>query len=344
MTYTENTTLTADRPYLIYDSLVVAEGVTATLQPGVTLYFHKHASLIVLGNIKAKGTLEKPIVFRGDRLDSIYANVTLAYDRIPGQWDGIYFGASSFDNEFEQVIVKNTTSGLFFHESTPDNLKIRIHNSQITNSQGSLLTAVNCRIEASNSEFTNAAENTVCLIGGFYQFTHCTIANYMKLAPRKRVAALVLSDTAKINNRSVHLPIRQAAFDNCIVDGSLHDDTTKLYRGEIAFFTKENRPEGGDGFNYRFNACLIQTKKITDNSRFVQCIFNRKPIYIRTGGEDHAYAFDFRLANQSVGISGADRTITALYPTDRHGVDRLNNHTGPSIGAYEYVYQKEKEN
>ena len=156
--------------------------------------------------------LEKPIVFRGDRLDSIYANVTLAYDRIPGQWDGIYFGASSFDNEFEQVIVKNTTSGLFFHESTPDNLKIRIHNSQITNSQGSLLTAVNCRIEASNSEFTNAAENTVCLIGGFYQFTHCTIANYMKLAPRKRVAALVLSDTAKINNQSMHLPIRQTTF------------------------------------------------------------------------------------------------------------------------------------
>ncbi len=342
VTYTENTTLTANRPYLIYDSLVIAEGVTVTLQPGATLYFHKHANLIVSGNIKAKGTREKPIVFRGDRLDSIYTNVTLAYDRIPGQWGGIYFGASSLDNEFEQVIVKNTTSGLFFHESTSDNLKIRIRDSQITNSQGNLLTAVNCRIEVSNSEFTNAAENTVFLIGGSYQFTHCTIANYMKLAPRKRVAALVLSDTAKINNRSVHLPIRQAAFDNCIIDGSLHDDTTKLYRGEISFFTKDNRPEGGDGFNYHFNSCLIQTKKITDNPRFVQCIFNRRPTYIRTGSEDDAYAFDFRLANKSVGISGADRAVTARYPTDRYGVGRLNNTTGPSIGAYEYVYQEEK--
>ena len=84
VTYTENTTLTADRPYLIYDSLVIAEGVTATLQPGAILYFHKHASLIVSGNIKAKGTLEKPIVFCGDCLDSIYAQTTLAYDRMPG--------------------------------------------------------------------------------------------------------------------------------------------------------------------------------------------------------------------------------------------------------------------
>lgn len=341
VTYTESTTLKADRPYLIYDSLVIAEGVTVTVEPGAGFYFHNKASLIVSGTLKAIGTRERPIVFRGDRLDSIYANVTLAYDRIPGQWNGIYFRASSFENEFEQVIVRNSTSGLYFYESTPDKSKIRIHDSQITNSRENLLTAVNCRIEASNSEFTNATENTVCLIGGSYQFTHCTIANYMTLAIRKGIPALVLADTVKINKEPRYFPLRQAYFDNCIIDGNSQKDTTNKYKGEIYLLTKNSR-EGGEAFNYRFNSCYIQTKKVTNNPRFTNNVFGDKPTYIKSGGKDNAYAFDFRLANKSVAISGADRTVSERYPKDRYGVGRLNNNTGPSLGAYEYVYQEEK--
>ena len=38
-----DTRLVADKPYQIFDSLVVAEGATLTLDPGVTLYFHDGA-------------------------------------------------------------------------------------------------------------------------------------------------------------------------------------------------------------------------------------------------------------------------------------------------------------
>ena len=160
-TYTENTTFTADRPYLIFDSLTVGPGVTLTLAPGATLCFHHQAKLIVAGTLKAIGTQAQPITLRGARLDSIYANVTLPYDRVPGQWGGIRFESTSFENELEYTDVRNTSFGLDFQPSTPDRRKIRIHNSRVTNSSGDLLTAVNCHIEASGSEFTNAGGNTV---------------------------------------------------------------------------------------------------------------------------------------------------------------------------------------
>ena len=46
-----DTRLVADKPYQIFDSLVVAEGATLTLDPGVTLYFHDGANLVVHGRL-----------------------------------------------------------------------------------------------------------------------------------------------------------------------------------------------------------------------------------------------------------------------------------------------------
>jgi hypothetical protein len=36
----------------------------------------------------------------------------------------------------------------------------------------------------------------------------------------------------------------------------------------------------------------------------------------------------------------ADRTIATQYPVDRYGINRLTSADGPTIGAYEYVYQE----
>jgi len=343
-TYTENTTLTADRPYLIFDSLIVSPGVTLTLAPGATLCFHHQAKLIVAGTLKAIGSQARPITLRGDRLDSIYANVTLPYDRVPGQWGGIRFESTSFENELEYTDVRNTSFGLDFQPSTPDRRKIRIHNSRITNSSGDLLTAINCHIEASGSEFTNAAGNTVCLIGGRHRFAHCTLANFIVLTTRQGAPTLILADTARIDNTPHHYPLTEARFDNCLIDGSISGDTTRTYRGEIALISRNGDTAGSDAFNYRFTTCYILTKAITNNTRFDRCLFgfSQKPIYLKSGTRKQAYAYDFRLANKSVGIGAADRTVAAEFPTDRYGVSRLTGSTAPTIGAYEHAHQPEE--
>lgn len=362
--FNRDTTLTAERPYLVYDSVMIPEGVTVSIEKGASFYMHNHAKWLIDGTIKANGTQEAPITFRADRLNRF--STTLSYDEVSAQWEGLFFGANSFDNELNYTLIRNGISGLTCEESTPDRKKIDIRHSQIKNMDGNVLWAVNCHIEASDTEFSNASDHLVMLSGGKYQFTHCTLANYMRPAMMSNsagrfIACLTLADNieyTKENNEKEtrNFPLQQAYFDNCIIDGNQSADTTKRYRGEIRFSTDSINMSGNDEqFNYRFNHCVIKTGKI-ESERFRQSIFvkdlknndsKESLLYIKSSEkslEDNSlydYIYDFRLANESVGIGKADRSISERYPTDRYGVNRLTSESGPSIGAYEYVPQEE---
>ena len=58
----------AGKPYVIFDTMRVAAGVTLTIEPGVTLHFHDKAAMAVDGTLKAVGTREKRIHFRCERI------------------------------------------------------------------------------------------------------------------------------------------------------------------------------------------------------------------------------------------------------------------------------------
>ncbi|MDR2681383.1 MAG: hypothetical protein LBC47_11305 [Tannerella sp.] len=350
-TFAANTTLTAERPYLVYDSIMIPEGVTVNIEQGASFYMHSKAKWLIDGTIKANGTQEKPVVFRGDRLNNY--SFLISYDNIPAQWDGLFFGASSFENELHYTLIRNGISGLTFKKSTPDRKKMTISNSQIKNMDGNVLRSENCHIEASNTEFSNASRYLVMLAGGKYQFSHCTMANYMPGSFISNLSGrfekcLVLSDSiAGGEDNSEKFPLQQAYFDNCIIDGSMPADTTVLYSGEIDFLTGENYLNGHDEqFNYRFNHCVMKTKK-TENGRFNEVLFAESPKYMKSSGKNrddkYDFVFDFRLDDESAGIGKADRSISEQYPVDRMGVNRLTGENGPSIGAYEYVPQKKED-
>ncbi|GHV03988.1 hypothetical protein FACS189416_1390 [Bacteroidia bacterium] len=333
---TQDTVWPSDRPYLIYDSVTVDPGVTLTIEKGAILYMHDKAKWIVNGTLKAIGTLEEPVIFRGDRFDNLTEKIP--YDRVPNQWDGLFFGTGSFDNEMEHTIVRNGRNGLTFAESLPEQTKIRITNSQITNMGDSLLTAVNCRIEAVNTEFSNASKSVVWLTGGTTRFIHCTLANYFVVNPgRKDNAMLTLS------NKS--FPLSEASFDNCIIDGS-------HYGRELSI----DLPEGAK-FSYRFNHCAINTKEVEDTAfvsvQFLQVSYSSPNYYKSIGTAENGLFYDFRLdlmkdkankplENQPI-IGKADPAIATQYPLDRFGIDRTTSEDGPDIGAYEYVPEAENE-
>ena len=363
VTFESDTTLSAEKPYLVYDSVMIPEGVTVNIEKGASFYMHKNAKWIINGAIKANGVQDEPVTFRGDRLNKL--STTISYDNVSAQWNGLFFGASSFGNELNFAMIRNGISGLTFEESTPDMKKVEIKNSQVTNMDGNVLWAVNCHIEASNTEFSNASNYLVMLSGGKYQFTHCTMANYMpsamisnnntRFAPSLTLADNIVYVDEDKNEDLRIFPLQEAYFDNCIIDGRyITVDTTKKYSGEIMFSSENDYTDGNDEqFNYRFNHCVMKTKKV-DNERFNEVVFmeNTKTesvLYIKSNEKikddndsNYDYVFDFRLANESAGIGKADRNISELYPADRYGVSRLTTENGPSIGAYEHVPQEEE--
>ncbi|MFS2884455.1 hypothetical protein [Parabacteroides distasonis] len=332
VTITKDSILTVNRPYLIYDSLVIAKGVSLNIEKGATFYMHDKASLIVHGSMNALGTLDEPITFRGDRLDYILNDI-LPYDRTPGQWGGITFKADSYGNVWDNVIVRNGTSGVYCEPSTPDRPKIKINNSQITNMGSDLFFAINCDVIATNTEFSNAGGSVLTLVGGKYYFAHCTMANYMSLTKREMASETVPLDSKclyLLNNVTVDgngpYPITQAYFDNCTIDGS---------------YDVELKADGSTDFDYRFNHCALKAKE-SSSDHFKEVLFIKKtPSYRKVGGKQNKYTYDFRPDSVSTtGVGKADPEITKNYPIDRYGVNRLTSSNGPTIGAYEFVQEE----
>lgn len=327
---TQDTHFTAERPYLIYDSLVIAPNVTLNIDPGAIFYMHDAAKVIAYGTLQAKGTRDKPIVFRGDRLDFILNDI-LPYDRTPSQWGGIFFRPESYNNIMDNVIVRNGKTGLTFEKSSPDESKLKLSNSQITNMGENLFSAFNCNIEVTNTELTNAGGGVAVLIGGDYRFIHCTLANFMTLTKRD-MSCLTMANNA--NDEAYPL---KATFDNCIIDGSF-DAGKENYKGEINLAI-----DGTAAFDYQFNHCVIKTLG-SNNDQFKDVLFtNTSPSYRLRGGEKNQYRFDFRPDSATtLGVGKADLFVTQQYPVDRYGVNRLTN-DGPDIGAYEFVPKEENE-
>ena len=71
----------------------------------------------------------------------------------------------------DNVIVRNGKTGLTFEKSSPDESKLKLSNSQITNMGEHLFSARNCKIEVTKTELTNAGGGVVVLIGGNYCFS-----------------------------------------------------------------------------------------------------------------------------------------------------------------------------
>ena len=85
---TTNTTWTiANSPYVINQDLNVTSGVTLTIEPGVIVKFKKNKSLTISGNLVAKGTASKPIVFTADTASPSH-----------GHWKGFLFRGSAYSS------------------------------------------------------------------------------------------------------------------------------------------------------------------------------------------------------------------------------------------------------
>lgn len=317
VTIEENTRFTAERPYVIFDSLKVAAGATLTVDPGAKLLFHDKALMTVDGTLHAIGTPDKKIDMRGDRLDNVLPDVE--YDIMSGQWRGVNITAESYDNRLEYVDMRSTEVGLVLDScANSDRTKLTMLNSWLHNSRHNVLQAQNAKINATGCVFSEAAGATVLLSGGDVNFLQCTFANnYLFTAISLPLVTLVHVLPDEENDTDKTSPLMKARFDNCILYG-IPDDLN------IGDFT---------GADVLFRYCSFKSKGENDDN-FTDCLWDTDPMF-RTIREE--YYFNYRLQDDSpVKSAGDPALLTPASMTDMDGVNRLQ-YGNPSLGAYQYV-------
>lgn len=325
-TITQDTTIRFEKPILIYDSIYVKKGATLNIEKDVKLYFHNNAKVVVDGTINARGTIDQPIIFRGDRMDNLFTLVP--YDRVPGQWQGIFVDSLSFNNYFENVHIRNMSGGIVFKRSNPNTLKATFVNTKVHNSTSDGIFAEECWIEGRNSLFTNSVGYTLNLVGGQYEFTHCTVANHFSWRSMFRQGkALMLSNT--VNDSDGELsprPLTQANFLNCIISGSSANEYT-LNEKNVTF-------------SYFFKNSVIRAREI-ESSAFLNVIFKdpklKKTSAMQEGTTNkYDYLFNFELDSISPAIGIGDASISSTIPFDIRGVSRLQDGYSDA-GCYEWI-------
>lgn len=329
-----NTVYDAVRPYRVLDSLTVEKGDTLTLEAGTRFLFHSNAFLRVDGTLICNGTLDKPVVLRGDRMDMMIEGQP--YDRIPGQWEGVHFTSASYGNKMNYCDIHGAHNGIVCDSSDVSVEKLRLENSIIHNMRKNALCFYNTKAVVGNCQITNANLYCVDLYGGDVEFIHCTIARfYLFIGSSLRGVALHYANYVG----DVPYPIVGACFRNCLITGFREDEIM----GETATGFEDV------DFNYGFYSCLINTPEVDDDPQIENCLFDnsksdvcREKNFVDYFNEETLLS-SFSLVEKSQAIGNGDVSVSRnSYPYDRLGVPRLSDGMS-DIGCYEFVPSESNE-
>jgi hypothetical protein len=312
-------TWTSGKPYLVYESAMIDTGSTLTLEPGTKVYFHRNSELVVAGTMISEGTAEQPVVFQGDRLEEDYKD-------IPGQWNGIWIMPNSKENRIDHTLIKNAVVGLQVDSiNDPSSPMLTLSNSRILNMSYAGILAGGSRIEAYNNVIANCGSYAVALMGGTYDFTHCTMANYWTGNLRHQSSLYLGNYTHLMHQPSHFRELKRAQFTNCIIYGNRESELD---------FDLENTGSPA----YHFSHCLIRTgpDMNTSGDAFNQIIENQDPLF-RAVEENN-----YRLDSLSPAIDQGDIPAGAQYPLDILNNSRTSD-AAPDLGAYEFLPGEETE-
>ncbi len=185
------------KPIVIFGALIVPEGLTLTLRAGTTLYIHDDAYIDIYGTLIAEGTESRPVTLRGYRLDNMLSY--LPYDRVSGQWAGLWFNESSYDNRLTYTDIHSAFNGVVLLDSiVNDRTKLTLDHSRVHNSQGYGIAAFASNITANDCQFTNALYNCFYTDGGTVDLNNCTFAQYYPFDAAREEALAYASASAPL--------------------------------------------------------------------------------------------------------------------------------------------------
>lgn len=297
-----NTTWSAGRPYVLLDTLLVAEGCQWNIEKGVRIFANPNALVLIAGSMEAKGTSDERILFTNSRQDADYINA-------PGQWGGIVFAENSHDNLISHTDIRNAVNGIYLGSPDDDDIPdLVLDHCKIENMSGMGIISFTSDIYAYNTLINNCGVHLAGhFAGGNYRYEHCTFANFSFDFFRED-PAMVFSDFVEIGDQQFSDDI-SIELTNNIIWGSLAD--------EIVL---------GNAGNKLFEIIAINNIiRTTDDGYQDSNIINEDPRF-----EDPAN-YEYELDTLSPAKNaGLDIGIT----TDLLGIDRDSS---PDIGAYERI-------
>lgn len=330
-------TWTADKPYLIYNSVLVAPNTKLTIEEGCQLHFHGGSRMYVAGTLVSKGTPENMVTFKHDRLES-------DFDEEAGQWEGIHFLRGSYKNYIYYTVIENSIVGVRVDSlpvqvaggvefNTPSGIhdtfgiepNVLIENSIIRNITSSGIVGITAVIEGRNLLVYNCGQHNVQMeFGGIYDFDFCTFVNMQTNTSVGHKSPIVRMGNYNLANNAYQVAgVLDVNFTNSIIYGHL-DDEIEL----------DTIPLDGAEVKYRFQNTLIKrNEQVLDSNMLIQVIEDQDPLFA-----DYTVN-DYSLQDSSAAINAADRTITYdLYSrgveVDLYGNLRIVNYDA-DLGAIE---------
>ncbi len=297
---TRNTTFTADRPYVVRDSLWVLPTATLTLAPGTELYFDNRASLLVDGTLRAQGAPDERVVLNHIRNDGNFLDAL-------GQWEGVLFGPESKDNSLNFATIRNANVGVGIASTDNDAIPdVTLANVIIENMAGYGIFTIETDIDLYNTVIINCAQGAIRGIGrAYYRLRHCTILEddppYFREDDQPLLA--FSPDAESVSTQEFSLQII-----NTIVAGYLDQELGLDVPKPI----------------------LLQNTLVNslDTSSANANLYNQDPMFSGEPG------FEYRLDSLSPAVdAGRDIGI----PEDIEGNPRDAN---PDLGAYEFVSEQ----
>ncbi|MDO6596948.1 hypothetical protein Q4512_08475 [Oceanihabitans sp. 2_MG-2023] len=328
---TDELTFTNQKPYVIYGYAAVPNNETLNIEAGARVHFHANSGLLVSegASLQVNGELstdqeilENQVIFESDRLEPAFANV-------PGQWGTIWLLDGSRNNIINYATILNAAVGVL-SEGNPDSIidNLTITNSQIYNSSNFGVLGRNTSISAENLVINNAGQTSfAATLGGRYNLTHCTIANYWSSSFRQ-FPALLINNFQETEDATFVANLTEANFNNCIIYGN---DNPEFIIDEIE--------DAALVFNFKFTNCLVRFSDTNntfsganydfdDTTKYENIIFNQEPDFRDSSANDLIIGDDSAANNQG------NTTFASQVPLDILGVNRT---ASPDLGAYQHI-------
>lgn len=298
---------TSNKPIVIYDSILVPKGCTLTIEAGTQVHNYNKSVILVQGTLIVNGTIDKPVVFQGTRLDD-------DYKELPGQWIGIRFLPGSTGNKITGAIIKNGYIGIEV-DSLPGAGKYGLELKQTTIRNMSAVGVLNytASVYMENCLVSHCGLFTfVGELGGNYELLHNTFSVQSTTTGRKDPGFYLSNAPGRDSKGNIlyKFPLSYKVQNN-IIYGAL-DDEILLYED----------PEGIPVTDKTLSTCLLKTKNL--NLAINGNILNQDPRF------KNVNIYDFELEK---GSPCANTGVNVGVFQDLKG--RTRNAVNPSMGAYE---------